>query len=96
MKQTVIIQLLLFFVCTHIVIAGIPRTIAYQGILIDQNGNPKSDVDYKITFTFYESESGGISIWFQEEILPIRQGMFATFLGQRNPFNDKVRFDCMK
>ena len=77
----------------NVVFCQIPRTISYQGVLTDNSGNPKPDGDYKITFSFYETESGGDPIWTETKNLQITKGLFSTLLGDQSPFGLNVKFD---
>jgi hypothetical protein len=73
--------------------AQIPRTISYQGILTDASGNVKPDGDYSITFSFYESESGGDAIWTETKTLSTSKGLFSNSLGSQTPFGAELKFD---
>ena len=74
-------------------LAQIPQTISYQGILTDSKNNPKQDGDYTITFSFYEVESGGDPIWTESKTLNVSKGLFSTLLGDQVPFGSNVKFD---
>ena len=74
-------------------IAQVPRTISYQGVLTDNSGNPKPDGDYMITFNLYDAETGGNSIWTETKTLSLSKGLFSTSLGNQTPFGIDVKFD---
>ncbi len=92
-RQFIVLSLLIILSFGSSSSGSIPRTIAYQGILTDTAGNPRSDGNYVLTFSFYESEAGGAALWTQTDNLYVSQGMFATFLGGKTPFTDNITFD---
>jgi len=72
--------------------AQIPRTLSYQGVLTDAEGNPR-DGDQQLTFCLYTSSAGGTPIWCETKTLPVRNGLFSTVLGEQTPFGAAVKFD---
>ena len=88
-------QMLLAFIILFAspLIAQIPRTISYQGILTDNSGNPKPDGDYSITFSFYEEEINGDPVWTESKNLHVSKGLFSTLLGDQTKFGSNVEFD---
>ena len=92
-KHVILIGFVLFLVPLFHLQAQIPRTLSYQGMLIDEMGSPKPDSTYTFTFQLYNSESGGSPIWTEIEDLPVEQGLFYTVLGDPTPFADSLRFD---
>lgn len=82
---------LILFSCS--LIAQIPQTISYQGLLTDASGNPKPDGNYQFTFYLYETSSGGSSIWNEVKTLSVSKGLFSTSLGDTSPFGSSVLFD---
>ncbi len=91
MKSAIIFCLLIFIV--HSVYGQIPRTITYQGVLTDLSGSPKSDGDYSIAFSFYETAEGGSALWTETKNLAVKKGLFSTSLGDLTPFDSNVKFD---
>jgi hypothetical protein len=75
------------------ILAQVPRTISYQGVLTDAANNPKPDGNYMITFSFYESGAGGEAIWSESKSVKINKGLFSTSLGYQTPFSSSVKFD---
>ncbi len=88
-----IISLLFLFIFNCLLIAQIPHTISYQGMLTDASGNPKPDGNYQFTFYLYESPSGGSSIWSEVKTIAVSKGLFSTSLGDATPFGSAVQFD---
>jgi hypothetical protein len=65
----------------------IPREITYQGYLTDNANNPITN-NLQLTFTLYDAQSGGSSLW--SEVHPsvaIIQGVFRVSLGSITPLN---------
>lgn len=63
------------------VLAQIPRTISYQGVLTDAKGNPRPDGNYDLTFALYAESTGGTKLWQETKSLAVAKGMFSTSLG---------------
>ncbi|MBN1996828.1 hypothetical protein JW935_04690 [candidate division KSB1 bacterium] len=64
----------------------IPRTISYQGILTDVNGDILPDNFYRMSFTLYDVESAGKPLWTETQpSVGVHKGLFNTFLGTVNP-----------
>ncbi|MCH9032249.1 MAG: hypothetical protein IIB00_08330 [candidate division Zixibacteria bacterium] len=67
--------------------AAVPQLINYQGRLTDTPGSPLSG-DYEITFTLYDTPSGGASIWSEtHSAVTVSDGLFAVALGSITPFS---------
>ncbi len=47
------------------VILSVPRSMTYQGILKDVDGEPVPDSFFDVTFRLFSQETGGIEIWSQ-------------------------------
>ena len=84
---------LFVLVLSSLLLAQIPQTISYQGLLTDASGNPKPDGNYQFTFYLYESSSGGSSIWSEVKTLAVSKGLFSTSLGDTSPFGSTILFD---
>ena len=72
-----------------LIISAIPRTLNYQGKLLDSEGVGINDT-LDITFRLFLDETGGISLW--EQVLtdvPITKGLFSVELSS---FPDTVDF----
>lgn len=88
---------ILFLLSTLIVIhfstslmAQIPRVINYQGMLLDSDGQPVPERDYKITFNLYDD--GDNLLWSEVHTnVYIGGGMFHVLLGTVNPLD--IPFD---
>ncbi len=93
MKYFMLFTLFFVIAMSQFTSAQIPRTISYQGVLTDNIGNPKPDGDYSITFSFYETEVGGNTIWSEVKTLTANNGLFSTSLGDLTAFGVEVKFD---
>ncbi len=71
--------------------AQIPRTISYQGVLTDANGNSVRDGNVALKFRLYEAANGGTPIWEETQSVNIVKGLFNAILGSATPLN--VPFD---
>jgi len=77
--------IILVFVITSVYF--VPRSIKYQGKLLDIDGVGIND-ELPITFRLYDSESGGVLLW-QEIIsdVEISRGLFSVELGASDNFD---------
>lgn len=82
---------LLLIALSHLAIAQIPKSIAYQGVLTNATGNPVSDSTYATTFRFYNPES--TVIWQETKPIQTRRGLFSVVLGSTTPIPDSLKFD---
>ena len=76
--------LLAFFMTTASVLAAIPQTIAFQGQLTDQNGQPTSGA-VTVVFRLYDALTGGARLWEETQTVAVTQGLFSTLLGSVTP-----------
>ena len=68
--------------------AQVPKTISYQGVLIDAGGGAVPDGNYSMIFTLYDSESGGIILWTETQPnVAVNKGIFSAILGILNPIS---------
>ncbi|MFC2088276.1 hypothetical protein ACFLSX_01615, partial [Calditrichota bacterium] len=84
------LTLTLILIC-QLILAQIPETISYQGILTTTENTVVSDGVYKITFKLYNTIEGGMPLWTETQSLEVREGIFNAALGSRNPLN--IPFD---
>ncbi|MBS4027485.1 MAG: hypothetical protein KGZ58_02515 [Ignavibacteriales bacterium] len=71
-----------------------PRTISFQGVLMDSSNHPYPNNKYQFVFRFYDSENGGNLLWESSaESLQTESGLFNTQLGKNPPFNTLLKFD---
>jgi len=63
------------------VVTSIPRTMSYQGILKDGDGNPVGDGNYSITFRIYDAATDGNLLWMEGVTVTTVGGIFTAELG---------------
>jgi hypothetical protein len=68
----------------------IPHVLSYQGVLTDPAGNPVPDSSYQITFSIYDSSTGGTLLWSETQTVQVTGGRFNVLLGSVNPLSLEV------
>jgi endosialidase-like protein/trimeric autotransporter adhesin len=81
--KTVILVISILSITTF---GQIPRTISYQGMLLDNAGQPLS-VTETLTFKLYNVPSGGTILWQESKLVDINDGIFNVILGSDTPLN---------
>ncbi len=81
---------IIFF--SSLVYGQVPSRISYQGVLSDNNGKPVPDGFYTIQFSLYQSPTGGILMWSEQDDVQTSKGIFNVLLGENNSLSD-VTFD---
>jgi len=62
--------------------AEIPQVLNYQGKVTDTGGVPVADGDYSMTFTIYDAEVSGTSLWSSGAMtVSVSGGVFSVLLG---------------
>jgi hypothetical protein len=61
--------------------ADIPKTLNYQGRLMNTVGQPVIDGQYSVTFRLYTAASGGNMVWEEAQSVMSSNGYFNTILG---------------
>jgi hypothetical protein len=86
MKKILIISVSILLI-VGISYGQIPREITYQGYLTDNANNPITN-NLQLTFTLYDAQSGGSSLWTEvHPSVAIIQGVFRVSLGSITPLN---------
>ncbi|MBC7884823.1 MAG: hypothetical protein H7X99_05075 [Saprospiraceae bacterium] len=86
--------LIILIICVSISLdAQIPRTISYQGVLTDTNGNLLPDGNRSITLKLYETLSGNLPIYTETHTVPVIKGIFNVIIGTVNPLPPALSFD---
>lgn len=86
MKRS-ILTITVFVLMTGAIFAQIPRTMSYQGVLTDANGNAVPDGSVTMKFRLYEAATGGTAIWEETQSVSVVKGLFNTILGSITPLN---------
>jgi len=83
LKQFKLIVFLILFISSYPLLAQIPNTISYQGVLKDANGIALTG-KHNLLFKLYQAETGGSSIWEENHIgIDIKSGLFNVILGEK-------------
>jgi hypothetical protein len=80
MRVTAFVALVLVL-CAVLAHADVPRTVSYQGVLRDNEGNTVPDDSYSIEFNIYDVEVGGTPVWTETQSADVRDGLFNVILG---------------
>ena len=76
-----VLLLLMVSLCCGSLFAQVPQTLSYQGILVDNAGNPISDGNYSIIFKFYNVATGGSAIQQRTIAVTSYKGLFTCVIG---------------
>ncbi len=82
---------LILLFCSTLLYA-VPKTISYQGVLVDAAGMPKADKSYDMIFSLYNTETGGFHLWRSDRKVLVKGGIFSVTLGSETPLGDSVDF----
>ncbi len=93
MKTTVLLFLLLLVVGSTQAEAELPRTMSYQGVLKDGDGELVPDGDYEMVFRLYDAETGGNVLWEETQNAVVVAGLFNVLLGRVIPL--ELPFDAV-
>jgi len=75
----------LFLILPSLLMADVPETLSYQGVLTDAGGVVVADGSYDVTFRLYDVPSGGSPLWEETQSLQVVKGIFNAVLGSSNP-----------
>jgi len=71
-----------------------PDLMAYQGFLVDANGNPlapTTPLNYPVIFRIYTASQNGTLLWSEQQIVTVDKGNFSVLLGQGTVFASEPR-----
>jgi hypothetical protein len=85
MRSNSIITICLLFILYQTLVCQIPQTLSYQGVLTDASGQVVPDNNYTITFSLYDMETGGTSLWQEQHTTNVQKGMLNIVLGSITP-----------
>ena len=63
--------------------AQIPRTISYQGMLLDGTGKPTPDGNYTLTLSIYDGSNA--LLFSEQQTVPVVKGIFNVIIGSASP-----------
>ena len=67
--------------------AEIPKTLSYQGVLTDAQGNPVADGTVELTCRLHQDASGGNPLLEETQQVAVIGGVFSTILGSSAVLN---------
>jgi microcystin-dependent protein len=70
--------------------ADIPKTLNYQGRLMNTVGQPVIDGQYSVTFRLYDALTGGDMEWSEIQTVSTTNGYFHTVLGNISVFSSNI------
>ncbi len=78
--------LFMFFLMTIVesIWGQIPRTLSFQGILMDADDNLQHG-QFEITFKLYEEAAGGTALWDETQAVNVDSGIYNVILGNISP-----------
>lgn len=94
MKKILVSISVLFILTGNFSLAQTPRTISYQGVLTDPQGNSMPDGQYNIVFRLYLAEKGGNPQWTESKMITTAKGLFSTYLGDVTAFPAALKWDA--
>jgi microcystin-dependent protein len=81
MKNFILI-IITILVLTTTTFADIPKTLNYQGRLMNAAGQPVIDGQYSVTFRLYTAASGGTMVWEEAQSVGSTNGYFNAMFAQ--------------
>lgn len=66
--------------CAGLSLAQIPRSITYQGQVVDKKGTPVTDGDHLVTLTLYTSRTGSTIVYSKSTTVTTTNGLFNVIL----------------
>lgn len=90
LQHTVGFLIVLAFVFPQNSHPEVPILISYQGVLLDNAGDPVPDWAYTVIFTIYDNATAGNAVWSEIRALYTENGAFSIHLGSTTSINDAV------
>lgn len=85
MNRKFFLALLFLMVWGQVLLAQVPQTMSYQGVLTDAGGNAVPDGNYNLTFRLYDVAVNGAALWSEQQVVPVSNGVFSVILGSVVP-----------
>jgi len=70
--------------------ATVPSELAWQGVAIDEMGNPLAAGMYTFHFAIFSADVGGDSLWGESQTVPVENGVLNILLGTSVPIPDSA------
>lgn len=81
MKKAIFAIMLIAALAASAAFGQVPRTVSYQGVLKDDTGAIVPDGDYDFTFNIYDVETGGTTLWTEDQTIHVSAGILNAVLG---------------
>lgn len=88
-KVTLILAFSLSITC----LAQIPRTISFQGVLTDAQGNLVPDGNHTLTLKLYDNIASPTAIFTEAQTVPVVKGVFNIIIGSVTALPASIAFD---
>ena len=86
MRRALFLCFLATLVAAQVCLGQVPETISFQGLLTDGSGNIVPDGPYDLSFSVYDTDSGGIALWTEAHAaVDVSDGIFGVVLGSTTP-----------
>jgi hypothetical protein len=76
------ILIILAVLLVPIAAADVPKTFTYQGVLMDDHGDPLPDREYLVQFRLFDRATLGNELWHEDQTIFTYEGLFSTTLGE--------------
>lgn len=73
--------------------AQIPKQMSYQGLIVDNGGNPIADGNHTLEVNLYPSPTSSVPLHSETFLTPTKAGIFNVILGTNTPFAPTLLFD---
>ncbi|MFA6235197.1 MAG: tail fiber domain-containing protein [Bacteroidota bacterium] len=81
------------FVLSFTAYSQIPRTISYQGVLADAQGNLVSDGNHQLSLKLFDAATNGNQLFEETQTVPVVKGLFNAIIGSVTPLPAALSFD---
>ncbi len=73
--------------------AQIPRTLSFQGVLTDEQGNLVPDGNHQLLLKLFDNAANGNLLFTETQTVPVVNGMFNAIIGSVTPLPASLAFD---
>jgi hypothetical protein len=87
MRAAIAVSILLTLAVGDATFAVVPRTVSYQGVVMQADGRIPLDGDYDLGFRLYYVPDGGDPLWEETQTLTVTDGIFSALLGSVVPLD---------
>ena len=87
MNKIVFVVLTAILALASGLIAQVPQTLSYQGMLTDALGNPVATGNVQLSCRLYDAPVSGNLLWSETQQVAVTKGLFDTVLGSGTPLN---------